>query len=111
MNNKVDYLFPNEEYRPKTADMDKIKNYVDVSPTGCEGKAYERDIFALKSEVIAPTTLRRDSVSMDDVTNFPEQKQVDLLESRPYEEGRYRPPSMPAYGGIYPTHVYLSRGK
>ena len=55
MNNKVDYLFPNEDYKPKTADLQRIKNYVDVSPTGCEGKAYERDIFALKSEVIAPT--------------------------------------------------------
>ena len=30
MNNKVDYLFPDEEYRPKTADMDKIKHYVNV---------------------------------------------------------------------------------
>ena len=111
MNNKVDYLFPNEEYNPKTADFDRIKNYVDVSPTGCEGKAHERDILALKPEVIAPTELKRESVSMDDVSNFPKQKIVDLLESRPYEEGRYRPPSMPAYGGIFPTHVYLSRGK
>jgi len=30
MNNKVDYLFPNEEYKPKTADMEKIKHYVNV---------------------------------------------------------------------------------
>ena len=30
MNNKVDYLFPDEDYRPKTADMDKIKHYVNV---------------------------------------------------------------------------------
>ena len=48
---------------------------------------------------------------MDDVTNFPEQDVVDLAESRPYEEGRYRPPSMPAYAGIFPTHMFLSRGK
>mgnify|MGYP007062868112 CR=1 FL=1 len=48
MNNKVDYLFPNEEYHPKTADLDKVKNYVHVDPTGCEGKAHERDIMALR---------------------------------------------------------------
>ena len=53
----------------------------------------------------------RDRVSMEDVTDFPEQKVVPLMESRPYEEGKYRPPSMPAYAGIFPTHMYLSRGK
>ena len=30
MNNKVDYLFPNEEYKPKTADLEKVKHYVNV---------------------------------------------------------------------------------
>ena len=44
---------------------------------------------------------------MDDVTDFPEHRIIPLGESRPYEEGRYRPPSMPAYSGIYPTHMYL----
>lgn len=48
---------------------------------------------------------------MDDITDFPTQKVVQLEESRPYEEGRYRPPSMPAYAGIFPTHLYLYRGK
>ena len=33
------------------------------------------------------------------------------MESRPYEEGRYRPASMPTLAGIYPTHIYLHRGK
>ena len=111
MNNKVDYLFPNEEYKPKTADFDKIKNYVDVDPTGVEGKAHERDIMALRPEVIKPTSLKRETVSMDDVTNFPKQKIQELLESRPYEEGRYRPPSLPIYSGIFPVHSYLQRGK
>ena len=53
----------------------------------------------------------RDRVSMDDVTDFPEQLIVPLTESRPYEEGKYRPPSLPALGGIFPTHMYLHRGK
>jgi CDGSH-type Zn-finger protein len=48
---------------------------------------------------------------MEDVTDFPEQKIIPLMESRPYEEGRYRPASMPTYAGIYPTHIYLHRGK
>ena len=31
MNNKVDYLHPNEEYNPKQPDWDKVKNYVNVT--------------------------------------------------------------------------------
>jgi hypothetical protein len=30
MNNKVDYLFPDEDYRPKVADADKVRHYVNV---------------------------------------------------------------------------------
>ena len=53
----------------------------------------------------------RDRVSMEDVTDFPEQKIVPLMENRAYEEGRYRPSSMPTLAGIYPTHMFLHRGK
>ena len=30
MNNKVDYLFPDEDFKPKVANMDKVKHYVNV---------------------------------------------------------------------------------
>jgi hypothetical protein len=30
MNEKVDYLFPNEEYKPKQPDWEKIKFYQNV---------------------------------------------------------------------------------
>ena len=30
MNNKVDYLVPNEEYNPKQPDWDKVRSYVNV---------------------------------------------------------------------------------
>ena len=30
MNDKVDYLFPNEEYKPKQPDWDRIKHYKNV---------------------------------------------------------------------------------
>jgi len=30
MNDKVDYLFPNEEYKPKQPNWEKIKNYVNI---------------------------------------------------------------------------------
>ena len=30
MNEKVDYLFPDEEYTPKTPDWDKIKDYENI---------------------------------------------------------------------------------
>lgn len=66
------------------------------SPTGCEMKAHERDVLTPAPIVMKPPA-PREKVSMDDVTDFPEQKVVPLAESRPYEEGRYRPPSMPTY--------------
>ena len=110
MNTKVDYLLPNEEYNPKQPDWDKVKNYVNITPTGCEGKAHERDVLTpapIKLKPPAP----RERVSMDDVTDFPEQKIVPMVESRPYEEGKYRPASMPTFAGLYPTHTYLHKGK
>jgi hypothetical protein len=45
MNNKVDYLFPDEEYKPRTADLEKVKHYINVDPTGIEMHAHERDIY------------------------------------------------------------------
>ena len=30
MNQKVDYLMPDEEYNPKQPDWDKVRNYVNV---------------------------------------------------------------------------------
>ena len=111
MNNKVDYLFPDEEYKPKTADMDKVKHFVNVDPVGCELNANDRDIMLKDPVILRPTEKKRSVETMDDVTNFPEQENIDLAESRPYEEGRYRPPSMPAYAGIFPTHMFLARGK
>ena len=76
-----------------------------------EGKAHERDIFTPAPETIAPTEIKRTHESMNDVSNFPEMNTVELMESRPYEEGKYRPPSMPTYAGIFPTHIYLHRAK
>ena len=73
-------------------------------------KAHERDVMTPTPVNLKPPA-PREKVSMDDVTDFPEQKIVALGESRPYEEGKYRPPSMPAFQGIYPTHMYLHRAK
>jgi CDGSH-type Zn-finger protein len=83
---------------------------VNVDPTGCELKAHERDVYTPTPQVLKPPA-PRERVSMDDVTDFPEQTIVPLMESRPYEEGRYRPASLPAFAGIYATHMYLHRGK
>ena len=71
-------------------------------------KAFERDIMTPEPVNLKPPA-PRERVSMDDVTDFPEQKIVAMPESRPYEEGRYRPATMPAFQGIYPTHMYLIR--
>ena len=78
---------------------------------GCELRAHERDVMLNEPQILKPRVHKRQVETMDDVSNFPEQTVVDLAESRPYEEGKYRPPSLPAYAGIFPTHMYLSRGK
>jgi len=127
MNHKVDYLLPDEEYKPKQPDWEKIQNYKNLSynlsihnyrPVGPEGHAHERDIMTPEPVLLKVIHLYhfqgpapRSDITMDDITDFPTQKIVALEESRPYEEGRYRPPSMPAYAGIFPTHLYLYRGK
>lgn len=41
------------------------------SPTGCEMKAHERDIWTPAPTILKPPA-PRDRVSMDDVTDFPE---------------------------------------
>ena len=74
-------------------------------------EAHTRDVMTPDPVILKPTELKRAAETMDDVTNFPLQKEIELAESRPYEEGKYRPPSMPAYAGIFPTHIYLNRGK
>ena len=73
-------------------------------------EAHKRDIYQ-PEPVVLEQTETRDEITMDDVTNFPHQRIVPLMESRVYEEGKYRPPSMPAIGGIFPTNMYLYRGK
>ena len=71
MNTKVDYLVPGEEYLPKTPDWNKIKNYINVDPTGCELKAHERDILTPTPLILKPPA-PRERVSMEDVTDFPQ---------------------------------------
>jgi hypothetical protein len=71
MNNKVDYLFPDEDYKPKVADIEKVKHYVNVDPTGCELQAHERDYMTPTPVNLKPTELKRSIETMEDVTNFP----------------------------------------
>ena len=81
------------------------------SPVLDEMEAHKRDVMTPAPVILKPSEKKRDRVTMDDVSDFPRQAVVDLAESRPYEEGKYRPPSMPSYAGIFPTHIYLNRGK
>ena len=67
----MDFLLPNEDYKPKQPDWDKIKDYVNVDSTGCEMKAHERDIMTPEPMVLRPPA-PRERISMDDVTDFPE---------------------------------------
>ncbi len=60
----------------------------------------------LKSEYVDVNMLPDDAVS-----SFPKTETVVLPESYHYQEGSYRPASMPVYAGYYPINVYLYRGK
>ena len=48
-----------------------LRKFVFYSPTGCELKAHERDIWTPEPINLKPPA-PRDKVSMDDVTDFPE---------------------------------------
>ena len=71
MNRKIDYLLANETYEPRAPDMDKVKHYVNVSPTGVELKAHERDVYTPTPVTLKPPTQKRTSIGPDDVTDFP----------------------------------------
>jgi hypothetical protein len=45
MNDKVDYLLPDDRYNPAQPDWEKIQHYLNIDPTGPEGKAHERDAY------------------------------------------------------------------
>lgn len=36
---------------------------------------------------------------------------IPIPESFPYQEGKYRPPSIPLIAGFYPYNMYLEKGK
>lgn len=100
------------DYKPKTADLEKIKNYKSVDPVGCETHSHLRDKMQPEPKILRPT--KRDTnykPSADEITDFPETEMVTLPESIPYPEGSYRPPSIPLVAGYYPVTVYLYRGK
>ena len=107
---KVDYLIPGEQYNPKQSNWEKIKYYVDKSPVLEEGEAHKRDVYTPEPVLLKPPA-PRETTSLEDITDFPQQKIIPLMESRSYEEGKYRPPSMPAIAGWFPSHVFLYRGK
>ncbi len=62
-------------------------------------------------QILKPTKTDFASLEPDAVSDFPKQTTVPLPESYSYQEGSYRPASMPVYAGYYPVNVYLYRGK
>ncbi len=100
------------DYKPKTADPEKIKGYKSMDPTGCETHVHLRDNMHPEPKILrAPKRDANYTPSHDEVSDFPEIEMVALPESIPYPEGSYRPPSIPVVAGYYPVSVYLYRGK
>jgi CDGSH-type Zn-finger protein len=115
LKSKIDPFIPlalDPDYKPKTADPEKIKNYKSIDPTGCETKVYLRDNMHPEPQILKPNSnYQNQTLTMEDISNFPETEMVALPESIPYPEGSYRPPSIPLAAGYYPVSVYLYRGK
>eukprot|EP01017_Pseudomicrothorax_dubius_P013261 TRINITY_DN1576_c0_g5_i1.p1 TRINITY_DN1576_c0_g5~~TRINITY_DN1576_c0_g5_i1.p1 ORF type:complete len:117 (+),score=31.60 TRINITY_DN1576_c0_g5_i1:97-447(+) len=90
--------------------LKRAAKYKRVSTILCEGEAHLRDPFTPAPTIIKPPPPRKEK-KPDDVTNFPAQKIVPIPESISYQEGRYRPASIPLNAGYYPYNVYLEKGK
>lgn len=113
LSTKIDPFIPleqDQDYKPKGPDFEKIKNYKSIDPTGCETKAHLRDKIMPEPKILKPNP-RITPPSLDDVSDFPQTETIPLAESIPYQEGSYRPASMPVIAGYYPINVYLYRGK
>jgi CDGSH iron-sulfur domain-containing protein 3 len=114
LRSKIDPFIPldqDPDYKPKTADAEKIKNYKSIDPAGDETHAHLRDKMMPEPIVHRPPKNENKQLSGDDISDFPQTEIVPLPESIPYPEGSYRPPSIPVVAGYYPVSVYLYRGK
>ena len=90
--------------------LKKAAKYKRISTILAEGEAHLRDPFTPPPQIVTPPPQRTDR-KPDDITDFPHQKVVPLPEVIPYQEGRYRPASVPLIAGYFPYNMYLQRGK
>jgi len=114
LRSKIDPFIPldqDPDYKPKTADPEKIKNYKSIDPVGDETHAHLRDKMMPEPIVHRPPKNTNKQLHGDDISDFPQTEMIPLPESITYPEGSYRPPSIPVVAGYYPVSVYLYRGK
>lgn len=76
----------------------KAAKYQRISSVLVEGEAHLKDPFIPPPQILHPPAERR-APSPDDVTDFPQYKNVPIPESIPYMEGKYRPASVPFVNG------------
>ncbi|KRX08795.1 hypothetical protein PPERSA_08899 [Pseudocohnilembus persalinus] len=92
------------------ANVQEAAKYQRISPIRYEGEAHLHDPYIPAPQILKPPAPRQDK-NDDDITDFPTYKNVPIMESIPYREGQYRPPSIPFIGGFYPYNMYLQQGK
>lgn len=76
----------------------KAAKYRSVSNILVEGEAHLKDPFIPAPKILKPPAPRTNR-SPDDITDFPQYKSVPIPESIPYQEGKYRPASVPFVAG------------
>lgn len=90
--------------------IEKAKHYKIVAPRLYGRPAHEVDAFTPPPTLLKPPPARAERGALD-VSDFPRQQTVPMPEGIPYNEGNYRPASIPLHSGYYPYNVYLQQGK
>lgn len=90
--------------------MQKAKNYK-IVPRKLYGKpAHQSDIFTPPPRILKPSLVSLTPGPLD-VSDFPREQTVPIPEGIPYNEGNYRPASIPLHSGFFPYNVFLQQGK
>lgn len=101
----------------------KASKYKRVGTSLFEGQAHKLDPFTPAPQILyvgfletqsphlQPTQKSSAEKNPEDVSDFPRQLTIPIPEARPYDEGSYRPASVPINAGYWPYNVYLQQGK
>ena len=88
----------------------KAKNYKNIPRTLLADASTFHDPYTVPNRVLTPPAPRKERLP-DDISDFPKQQTVPIPEAVPYQEGKYRPASIPINNGYFPYNMYLQQGR